>query len=37
MHYGFVVGSAGDGERFRELASPVAVQIMTPENPFELE
>jgi L-ascorbate metabolism protein UlaG (beta-lactamase superfamily) len=36
MHYGFVVGSAGDGERFRELASPVAVQIMTPENPFEL-
>ena len=36
MHYGFVVGSADDGERFRELASPVAVQIMTPENPFEL-
>ena len=36
MHYGFVVGSEGDGERFRELASPVAVQMMTPENPFEL-
>ena len=36
MHYGFVVGSADDGQRFRELASPVAVQIMTPENPFEL-
>jgi L-ascorbate metabolism protein UlaG (beta-lactamase superfamily) len=37
MHYGFVVGSAGDGERFRELAAPVTVQILTPQNPFELE
>jgi L-ascorbate metabolism protein UlaG (beta-lactamase superfamily) len=37
MHYGFVVGSPGDAERFRELAAPVAVQILTPENPFERE
>jgi L-ascorbate metabolism protein UlaG (beta-lactamase superfamily) len=37
MHYGFVVGSAGDGERFRDLATPVEVQLLTPENPFELE
>ena len=37
MHYGFVVGSRSDGERFRGLAAPVTVQIMTPENPFELE
>ena len=37
MHYGFVVGSPSDAERFRELAAPVAVQILTPENPFERE
>jgi L-ascorbate metabolism protein UlaG (beta-lactamase superfamily) len=37
MHYGFVVGSPGDAERFRELAAPVAVQILTPENPIERE
>ena len=36
MHYGFVVGAEGDGERFREAAAPVAVELMTPENPFEL-
>jgi L-ascorbate metabolism protein UlaG (beta-lactamase superfamily) len=35
MHYGFVVGSPRDGERFRELADPVKVEILTPENPFE--
>lgn len=35
MHFGFVVGSAHDGERFREAASPVPVQVMTPTNPFE--
>jgi L-ascorbate metabolism protein UlaG (beta-lactamase superfamily) len=35
MHYGFVVGSPYDGERFRELADPVKVEILTPENPFE--
>jgi L-ascorbate metabolism protein UlaG (beta-lactamase superfamily) len=37
MHFGFVVGSSGDGERFRELASPVPVQILTPTNAFERE
>ena len=26
MHYGFVVGSPSDGERFRDLAAPVEVQ-----------
>ena len=36
MHYGFVVGTAGDGERFRDEAAPVPVQLMTPTNPFEL-
>ena len=35
MHFGFVVGSASDGERFREAAAPVAVEMMTPANPFE--
>jgi L-ascorbate metabolism protein UlaG (beta-lactamase superfamily) len=35
MHFGFVVGSAGDGERFRAAAGPVAVEILTPTNPFE--
>ena len=37
MHYGFVVGTPSDAERFRDLAAPVAVQFMTPQNPFELE
>jgi len=35
MHYGFVVGTKGDGERFRELASPIRVEILEPTNPFE--
>ena len=35
MHYGFVVGSATDGDRFREAAAPVAVDLMDPTNPFE--
>ena len=30
MHYGFVVGSPGDAERFRDAASPVPVEILTP-------
>jgi len=37
MHYGFVVGSPSDGERFRELAAPVAVELLTPVDPFERE
>jgi L-ascorbate metabolism protein UlaG (beta-lactamase superfamily) len=35
MHYGFVVGSAADGERFRDAAAPVPVEVMTPTDPFE--
>jgi len=35
MHFGFVVGSAGDGDRFRETAAPIPVEVMTPTNPFE--
>jgi L-ascorbate metabolism protein UlaG (beta-lactamase superfamily) len=35
MHYGFVVGSASDGERFRDAAAPVPVELMEPTNPFE--
>jgi L-ascorbate metabolism protein UlaG (beta-lactamase superfamily) len=35
MHYGFVVGTKGDGERFRELAAPVRVEILEPTNTFE--
>lgn len=37
MHYGFVVGSRSDGERFREAASPVPVELLTPADPFERE
>lgn len=37
MHYGFVVGSQGDGERFRDAAAPVAVELLTPVDPFERE
>jgi L-ascorbate metabolism protein UlaG (beta-lactamase superfamily) len=35
MHYGFVVGSPSDGERFRDAAAPVPVELMTPVDPFE--
>ena len=35
IHYGFLVGSASDGERFRDAAAPVPVELMTPVNPFE--
>jgi L-ascorbate metabolism protein UlaG (beta-lactamase superfamily) len=35
IHYGFVVGSPDDGERFREAASPVPVELMVPVDPFE--
>jgi L-ascorbate metabolism protein UlaG (beta-lactamase superfamily) len=37
MHYGFVVGSPSDGERFRAAAAPVPVEILEPTNPFECE
>lgn len=36
MHYGFVVGERGEGERFKREASPVEVQVLKPTNPFEL-
>jgi L-ascorbate metabolism protein UlaG (beta-lactamase superfamily) len=35
MHYGFAVGSPRDADRFREAASPVPVEVLTPTNPFE--
>mgnify|MGYP000344959941 CR=1 FL=1 len=35
MHFGFVVGSPSDAERFRELAAPVTVEVLEPTNPFE--
>jgi L-ascorbate metabolism protein UlaG (beta-lactamase superfamily) len=35
FHYGFVVGSASDGERFRAAADPVTVEILTPRDDFE--
>lgn len=36
MHYGFVVGERGEGERFKREASPVEVQLLKPTNAFEL-
>ena len=35
MHYGFVVGSPADAERFAKEASPVVVQTLKPAHPFE--
>ena len=35
MHYGFVVGSPSDAERFAKEADPIVVQTLTPTNPFE--
>jgi L-ascorbate metabolism protein UlaG (beta-lactamase superfamily) len=35
MHYGFVVGSPSDAERFAKEADPIKVETLTPENPFE--
>lgn len=37
MHYGYVVGTPADAERFRAEADPVPVQILTPEEPFPAE
>jgi L-ascorbate metabolism protein UlaG (beta-lactamase superfamily) len=36
MHYGYVVGTGKDAERFVEAAKPVAVRILEPLRPFEL-
>ncbi len=35
MHYGFVVGSPGDSERFVKAAAPVQVSVLEPLRPFE--
>ena len=35
MHYGFVVGSPKDVERFRKEAEPVTVETLKPLHPFE--
>jgi L-ascorbate metabolism protein UlaG (beta-lactamase superfamily) len=35
MHFGFAVGSSGDGDRFAVEAAPVPVVVLTPEDPFE--
>jgi L-ascorbate metabolism protein UlaG (beta-lactamase superfamily) len=35
IHYGFVVGSASDGDRFRAAADPVKVEVLSPRDPFE--
>lgn len=37
MHYGFVVGTPADAERFQREARPVEVRLLEPENPFELK
>jgi L-ascorbate metabolism protein UlaG (beta-lactamase superfamily) len=36
MHYGFVVGTQRDAERFAEAAKPVSVRTLRPLRPFEL-
>src|SRR3989441_10929623 len=35
MHYGFVVGSKTDAQRFKKAARPVEVAILTPTNAFK--
>jgi L-ascorbate metabolism protein UlaG (beta-lactamase superfamily) len=35
MHYGFVVGTPADADRFAKEADPVRVEVLKPENPFE--
>lgn len=36
MHYGYVVGSPSEGERFKREASPIEVQLLKPTNAFAL-
>jgi L-ascorbate metabolism protein UlaG (beta-lactamase superfamily) len=36
FHYGYRIGSSRDGERFRDAAAPLPVEVMTPVDPFEL-
>lgn len=35
MHYGFVVGTPSDADRFKEACDPIEVRLMEPVNPFE--
>ena len=35
MHYGYVIGSPVDAERFAKAAAPVTVQTLQPVRPFE--
>ena len=35
MHYGFIVGTPADADRFRTEAEPVKVEILEPQVPFE--
>jgi L-ascorbate metabolism protein UlaG (beta-lactamase superfamily) len=37
MHYGFVVASPSEAQRFAREADPVRVEILAPTNPFEQE
>jgi L-ascorbate metabolism protein UlaG (beta-lactamase superfamily) len=39
MHYGFFegAGTARDGDRFRDEAAPVKVEVLTPVVPFVFE
>jgi L-ascorbate metabolism protein UlaG (beta-lactamase superfamily) len=36
MHYGYVVGTEADADRFAAETDPVKVERLTPQNPFEL-
>ena len=35
MHYGFVIGSPADGDRFVKECDPIRVELLTPTNQFE--
>jgi L-ascorbate metabolism protein UlaG (beta-lactamase superfamily) len=37
MHYGYIVGTPADAERFSQEAEPVKVEILTPQEPFPPE
>jgi L-ascorbate metabolism protein UlaG (beta-lactamase superfamily) len=37
MHYGFVVASPSEADRFAREAAPVKVEALVPTNPFEQE
>ncbi|MEA2557892.1 MAG: hypothetical protein QOG88_1430 [Actinomycetota bacterium] len=37
MHFGFAIGSPSAGMQFRDAAAPIPVEIMSPEQPFEMD